>query len=94
MFHLSPGKFLLNGVEQTVIKQRLVLSGSFNPLHEGHIKLMQVAKARFPDLEPLFELSLHNADKGGITVDAIQKRVAQFTQRGLDLALTNAPLFT
>lgn len=32
---------------------------------------MQVALTRFPDLEPLFELSLHNADKGGITEEAV-----------------------
>jgi hypothetical protein len=41
----------------------------------------------------LFELSLHNADKGGLNNEAIEKRVNQFTSRGLNLALTNAPLF-
>jgi hypothetical protein len=36
---------------------------------------MQAAMKRFPHHEPLFELSLHNADKGGITNDMIEKRV-------------------
>jgi len=37
--------------------------------------MMKAAQIRYPDLQPLFELSLHNADKGGITNDILEKRV-------------------
>jgi len=55
--------------------------------------MMDAAQKLYPNLEPLFELSLHNADKGGLNNETIEKRVNQFTSRGLNLALTNAPLF-
>ncbi|MFO0002297.1 MAG: hypothetical protein ACK559_14295 [bacterium] len=48
-----------------------MLSGSFNPLHEGHLEMMAMACKRYTELRPLFELSLHNADKGGISDEAI-----------------------
>jgi hypothetical protein len=55
--------------------------------------MMSEAHKKYPSHKPLFELSLHNADKGGITEDQIQKRVEQFTERNMELALTKAPLF-
>jgi len=44
--------------------RKIILSGSFNPIHKGHIELLNAASLKAPDFEPLFELSLHNADKG------------------------------
>jgi nicotinic acid mononucleotide adenylyltransferase len=79
---------VLNKITYSNLKQRLVLSGSFNPLHDGHLEMMHFAKQRYTDLKPIFELSLHNADKGGVTTEAIEKRIEQFTSRNLDLALT------
>lgn len=76
-----------------VVNKQIVLSGSFNPLHDGHLQLMKSALTRYPSHEPLFELSLHNADKGGITDEMIEKRVKQFSDLDLRVALTNAPLF-
>ncbi len=53
-----------------------VLSGSFNPLHEGHISLLQAVVAaetkRHKDYPPLvvaFEMPVDNADKVTLTVD-------------------------
>lgn len=87
------GKILLNKVHYNTLERRLVLSGSFNPLHDGHLEMMSVASKKYPKHKPLFELSLHNADKGGISEEAINKRIEQFTSRNMELALTNAPLF-
>ncbi len=71
---------------------RLVFPGSFNPLHEGHRALAAAAAAKLPEGGPvLFELTVHNADKGSLPVETVLARVAQFTTA--DVLLTRAPLF-
>jgi phosphopantetheine adenylyltransferase len=84
----------LNGSLTQTLTNCLVLSGSFNPLHEGHLQMMQAASLKYPQLLPVFELSISNADKGCLANSDIDKRVKQFSDRGLNIALTNAPLFS
>jgi len=73
---------------------RIYLPGSFNPLHEGHRELLETACRLCPGREGAYELSIGNADKGVLKVNEIQRRVAQFTEAGLPVVLTQAPLFT
>ena len=54
-----------------------VLSGSFDPLHEGHEGLATVA-ARILDAEVVFELAVANVDKKPLEETAIRERLAQF----------------
>jgi hypothetical protein len=54
-----------------------ILSGAFNPLHEGHLRLAQVASKRL-GCEVHFELTLCNADKPALTIDEAQRRMRQF----------------
>ncbi len=68
-----------------------VLSGSFNPLHEGHKKLSIVASQQL-NKDVVFELPLINAEKAPIDLAEARKRVVQFL--GFDtLLLSRAPLF-
>ncbi|EFN55865.1 hypothetical protein CHLNCDRAFT_31015 [Chlorella variabilis] len=53
--------------------------------------LPQAAARLRPDMEPCFELSIGNADKGLLPLEEIKRRVSQFTSSGLPLV---APLFT
>ncbi|KAF3781639.1 hypothetical protein EJ110_NYTH36416 [Nymphaea thermarum] len=59
-------------------ERKIILSGSFNPLHEGHLKLLEVASSMYPDAYPCFEISAVNADKPPLTVSQIKERVEQF----------------
>lgn len=70
---------------------RLLLPGSFNPLHEGHRDLAVIAARRIG--WPLaFELCVTNADKPPLTEAEVQRRLAQFA--GLaPLWLTRAATF-
>lgn len=70
---------------------RTVLSGSFNPVHEGHWGLAEAA-SRHTGLPTLFELPLLNAAKAPIELVVARKRALQFAGRAL-IALTRAPLF-
>ena len=56
----------------------VLLCGSFNPLHDAHRRLAEVA-ASLLGREPMFELGLVNADKAPIAEDEAERRVAQFT---------------
>ncbi|NTU83470.1 MAG: hypothetical protein HGA45_29555 [Chloroflexales bacterium] len=68
-----------------------ILSGAFNPLHQGH-EGMAVAATVLTGLPVAFELAVRNADKGTLTRDEIGRRAAQFAGRHT-LVLSGAPLF-
>ncbi len=69
-----------------------ILSGSFNPVHEGHTTLAEVAASQLSE-DAYFELSLTNVDKAAIDLSVARKRAVQFL--GLDhLILSRAPLFS
>jgi len=68
-----------------------ILSGSFNPLHHGHIDLAATAARRL-GVPVHFELSIANADKPELPHEEIERRAAQFAGVG-PLWLTRAPTF-
>lgn len=69
-----------------------LLSGAFNPLHEGHRQMAEVAGGLLGQ-EVLFELPLVNADKAPIDGQEARRRMAQFAGQATVL-LTCAPLFS
>lgn len=70
---------------------KAILSGSFNPLHDGHLELLQVA-AKLLDHPVAFEISAPNVDKPDIAPKTIVERLSQFAGRWPAYA-TNAPTY-
>ena len=68
-----------------------LLSGSYHPLHGGHLALAEAAAALLR-CRVLFELTLVNADKAAIGLPEAQRRAAQFAGRA-PLLLSRVPLF-
>jgi nicotinic acid mononucleotide adenylyltransferase len=68
----------------------VILSGSFNPLHDGHRALLHTA-SQLTGLPGFFELSVINADKPSLPYHTITGRAKQFTTPAL--LLTRAPRF-
>lgn len=106
--HFEPAQQLQNFIKQkdnylkistsgqlTLAKKesgKALLSGSFNPLHKGHLELAQVAAKKLA--RPVdFELPLINADKAAIDLNETLERTRQFLGRE-NLYLTQSPLFS
>ncbi|KAJ8769833.1 hypothetical protein K2173_008241 [Erythroxylum novogranatense] len=64
-------------------ERKIILSGAFNPLHDGHLKLLEVAVSVCGAGYPCFELSAVNADKPPLSVSEIKDRIKQFEKVGL-----------
>lgn len=71
--------------------ETVLLAGSFDPFHDGHAKLAQIASEVIGS-EVVFELSIVNVDKPPLTRLEINRRVMQFSNVGT-LVLTRAPTF-
>ncbi|MGA8198374.1 MAG: hypothetical protein WB902_33985 [Acetobacteraceae bacterium] len=69
----------------------VLLPGSFNPLHAGHVTLARVAE-EFRQQPAAFEISVTNVDKPPLTGDAVRQRLAQFAGKW-SVELTRAPTF-
>ncbi|XP_010279361.2 PREDICTED: uncharacterized protein LOC104613296 isoform X1 [Nelumbo nucifera] len=82
-----------NDTNNSNSERKIILSGSFNPLHDGHLKLLDVATSFCGDGYPCFEISAINADKPPLTVSQIKDRVKQFEKVGKTVIISNQPYF-
>ncbi|KAL4611825.1 hypothetical protein ACB092_08G153800 [Castanea dentata] len=82
-----------SGTDMSSAERKIILSGSFNPLHDGHLKLLEVAASICGDAYPCFEISAVNADKPPLTVSQIKDRVKQFKKVGKTVIISSQPYF-
>jgi nicotinamide mononucleotide (NMN) deamidase PncC len=83
--------WLLVLIAQAVgVERGLMLAGSFNPLHQGHLGMLKAAE-EITGLRGVFELSAANVDKPDIPEEELLRRAA--TIRDIPIVLTRAPRF-
>jgi len=72
-------------------EQLPVFSGSFNPLHEGHEKMIDIARKRL-GMEVILEICINNVDKLPLDFIEINHRLDQIAGK-YPVTFTNAPRF-
>ncbi|KRX05559.1 hypothetical protein PPERSA_12737 [Pseudocohnilembus persalinus] len=67
----------------------IMLSGSFNPLHEAHLQMLEKAAKtlNLPKQQQYLEMAIKNADKGEIDYSEVKKRIDQVFQTDNNLQL-------
>lgn len=73
------------------LNPKVLMPGSFNPLHQGHTELASVA-TKILGQPVTFEMSVLNVDKPPLPKDVILSRLAQFAGR-YPIYLTTGPTF-
>ena len=91
--HLVSGRlpYLLIGRDKLPATP-ILLSGSFNPMHCGHEKLLKAAE-QTTGREGLFELSVFNVDKPPVAVSEIERRLRHCKLK-IPMVLTSTPTFS
>ena len=69
----------------------LIIPGSFNPIHEGHLELLK-SGMDISGKKPVFEISFKNVDKPDLSLEEISKRINQFKTIN-ELLVTNEATF-
>jgi hypothetical protein len=69
----------------------LLMPGSFNPLHTGHVLLARVAE-ELKQQPVAFEISVTNVDKPPLAGETVRQRLSQFAWKW-PVELTRAPTF-
>jgi hypothetical protein len=59
------------------IENSVILSGSFNPVHDGHMKLLNYSSEKLK-MNKYYEISLSNVDKDDIQIEELIKRIKKF----------------
>ena len=83
---LPDGQLVLAGAQP-----EMVMPGSFNPMHDGHVQLAEAAED-IRQLPTTFEISVTNVDKPPLTGDVVRNRIRQFAWKS-PVELTRAPTF-
>ena len=89
--HVDHALVSSGSAEADVPVRGAVLPGSFNPLHQGHRNLADVA-SRILGTPSTFELSITNVDKPPLAEREIRRRLAQFDDTE-SVAVTRAHVF-
>ena len=81
----------LSSIEPGSLGNRVVLPGSFNPLHHGHLELASAAR-ELTGLQSVFELAVLNVDKPPLEEEEIRRRLEGIKGSG-QVVLTRTPTF-
>jgi hypothetical protein len=71
----------------------IINKGSFNPLHHGHIAMMEEGKEIVPGGVPVFLISTYRYDKPHISWDELESRISSIIHQGYYVIVCKEPFF-
>lgn len=89
--HAAHAAHTSGGVQSEIQSSRIILPGSFNPFHQGHLKIAQYATAKYSQAVD-FEICVRNVDKPPLDYQEIRNRTRTFPA-GYKIWLTTASTF-
>ena len=71
----------------------ILMRGSFNPPHAGHLALLEKAILKYPDYKPAFLVSLNRRDKPILTKDECLQKLELLKAYGYPVIFSSFPFF-
>lgn len=71
----------------------IIQKGSFNPLHSGHLEIMNISKQKYTEAIPVFLVSTYRYDKPHINYDELKDRIETITNAGYPFVICKSVLF-
>lgn len=71
----------------------IVYKGSFNPITNAHLKIMNEAGRQYPNYKTCFSISMNTFDKGTPNWDNLKERIRLINNLGHSVLLYQSPLF-
>jgi hypothetical protein len=71
----------------------IILRGSFNPIHDGHLQMMKLTQEAYPDYKPAFLISINNFDKPAVQPNDAIARAKVINELGYPVIFSAQPYF-
>ena len=82
-------------IEDLIRKSKffVIQKGSFNPLHHGHVELMNKSIEKYKNSLPAFLIGTYRYDKPHITIEELLERIEIINKAGYPLIICKSILF-
>lgn len=71
----------------------ILIRGSYNPIHERHIELMEQAKKQYPTYNAAFFISTDRFDKPSLTEKEVSEKIDKINELGYTVVIGKGALF-
>jgi nicotinamide mononucleotide adenylyltransferase len=72
----------------------ILMRGSFNPMHSGHISMIEATQKHYPNYKAVYLISLHNRDKADVNISEAVTRALNILALGYTVIFSSLPYFS